>query len=126
MGEKIYVVTKGCYSDYHIITATTDYELAKKVKEKFTDGERDWDEVRIEAFQNAEMVLKPCWRVNFSNNGDVDRVYSVDMEIYADDLNVVDEFQNYLRVYVAADTEEDAIKIAAEQRAMFLAQKNGL
>ena len=36
---KIYVVTKGCYSDYHIITATTDEKLAYKIKEKFNgDG----------------------------------------------------------------------------------------
>ena len=32
---KIYVVTKGYYSDYHIITATTDKELAYRIEETF-------------------------------------------------------------------------------------------
>ena len=126
MGEKIYVVTKGCYSDYHIIAATMDYELAKKINEKFTDSERDWDEVRIEVFQNSELVLKPCWIVCFLKNGDIESVDSVNMEYYADKLNEVKEYRHYLYVHVAADTKEEAIKIAAEQRAMFLAQKNGL
>ena len=126
MGEKIYVVTKGIYSDYHIIAATTDYELAKKIKEKFTDSERDWDETRIEAFTNAELVLRPCWSVIFLESGDISSVCSVNMEYYADELNKVKEIRRCLYVHVAADTKEEAIKIAAEQRAMFLAQKNGL
>lgn len=126
MGEKIYVVTKGCYSDYHIIAATMDYELAKKIKEKFTDSERDWDEARIEVFPNAELVLKPCWIVRFLKSGDIENIDSANMEYYADELNEVHESHRSLYVHVAADTIEEAIKIAAEQRAMFLAQKNGL
>ena len=126
MCEKIYVVTKGIYSDYHIITATTDYELAKKIKEKFTDGDRDWDEARIEEFSNSELVLKPCWAVYFLESGDIKNVCSAEMDYYADELNEVFEGQRFLYVHVAADTEEEAIKIAAEQRAMYLAQKNGL
>lgn len=126
MCEKIYVVTKGIYSDYHIITATTDYELAKKIKEKFTDGDRDLDETRIEEFSNSELVLKPCWAVYFSESGDIKNVCSAEMDYYAHELNEVFEGQCFLYVHVAADTEEEAIKIAAEQRAMYLAQKNGL
>lgn len=41
----IYIVTSGIYSDYHIITATTDRESAEKIAEHFGAD--------IEEFENA-------------------------------------------------------------------------
>ena len=53
---KIYVLTKGCYSDYHIITATTDYELACKIKDRFDKINSEWsdEKVNIEIYEDAE------------------------------------------------------------------------
>lgn len=34
---KIYVITKGEYSDYHICTVATDYAKAQILQKKFSD-----------------------------------------------------------------------------------------
>jgi hypothetical protein len=67
-GMKIYVVTKGCYSDYHIITATTDKALAYQIKEKFNGG---YDKTHVEEYENAEVYLKPCFFLRFDKNGNI-------------------------------------------------------
>ncbi len=35
---KIYIITKGSYSDYHICNVTTDYDKAKRYKEAYSDN----------------------------------------------------------------------------------------
>ena len=44
---KIYVVTRGVYSDYHIITATTDKALAERIAKKF---DREYGDTSVEVF----------------------------------------------------------------------------
>lgn len=124
----IYVVTKGHYSDYHIISATLDKELAGKIAEKFSD---DCDECKVEEYPDAEVMLKPIWRVFFTTSGDVQNCYMSDSVYdYLEGLKGVVEtvYKRYydMIVYVEADNEEAAIKIAAEKRAQYLAEKNGL
>ena len=67
---KIYVVTKGCYSDYHIITATTDEELAYKIRDKFT-SDYSWGEAEVEVYEDAEIFMKPCYFLRFDKSGNV-------------------------------------------------------
>lgn len=124
----IYVVTKGSYSDYHIIGATTDLKNAKKIAKKFSD---DCDECRVEAFAEGETLLRNLWKVYFKTNGDVwlceqsdyhrdyyDQTRQIVNTVYKRDYDLI--------VTVEADNEEAAIKIAAEKRAVYLANKNGL
>ena len=125
----IYIVTKGKYSDYHVIAATTDRTVAEKIAKKFT-GEFVWDECRVEEFPDAEVMLRTVWKVYFKRNGDVWSCIESDSEYdYEDVGKIVDTV--YKRDYdmivkVEADTETDAIKIAAEKRAEYLAAKNNL
>lgn len=122
---KIYVVTKGCYSDYHIITATTDLKVAEAIKAKF-DGD-SWDETSIEVFENAKVMLRPLWFVDFKKDGTVRSVSEETNEYGYEILNQCKSRMNdEVFVYVTADTEKKAIKIAAEKRAEYLANKNGL
>ena len=124
---KIYVVTQGEYSDYHIITATTDKNIAEQIAKKF-NGSHSWNQTYIEEYEDAEMMLKPLYFIRFDKKGNV-------MECKFENSNYgYDEGSQKCRydcnkntfMYVTADTAEAAIKIGAERRAKFLAEQYGL
>lgn len=113
---KVYVVTKGEYDDYRIITATTDKDLANKIAEKFNN---EYNETRIEEFENAERKLLPFYRVEFDLVGDVLGIHMCDYEptdTYWDDYRS-------LTFYVQADDESDAVIIAKRHRIEYLEEK---
>ena len=120
---KIYVVTKGCYSYYHIITATTDEKLAYKIKEKFNGN--SYGKTDVEVFEDAEIFMKPCYFMRFDKSGNVIEFKERKEEYWYDEDDGEDSQGNFY-VSVVTDNEEKAIKIGAERRAMRLAQKNGL
>lgn len=123
---KIYVVTKGQYSDYHIVAATLDKEKAEKIAKRFSDK---WDDCAVEEYEDCEVDLRPYWDVRFKKGtSDIVRCeHSGIGEYYMDALNKFQiDINKNLRVIVAADTSEEAIKIASEKRAEYLAKKEGV
>ena len=124
---KIYVLTKGCYSDYHIITATTDYELACKIKDRFDKINSEWsdEKVNIEIYENAELYLKPNYFIRFDKQGNVVEAHEDTSEYGYDRYSGLDVKGGYFTT-ITTDNKESAIKIAAEKRAMFLAEKEGI
>ena len=120
---KIYVVTKGCYSDYHIITATTDEKLAYEIRDKFNGD--SWNEAYVETYEDAELFMKPCYFIRFDKDGNVIELKEMGSEYYYDQGYGIDVKENFY-VSVVADNKKAAIKIGAERRAMYLAQENGL
>jgi hypothetical protein len=123
---KIYVVTRGEYSDYHIITATTDKSVAEKVARKISDLSRYYS-ADAEVYEKAELYLKTGWRVVFDGHGCVSSISEFNSEYQYEDIgNIYPSRNGFLEVYVSADDEKAAIKIAAERRAKYLAQKEGL
>ena len=129
---KIYVVTKGGYSEYHIVTATTDREKAEKLAKKFSD---DCEDAEVEEYEDSDVYLRKLWYVRFNENGEVEKIKLESDAFYytSDKVNCVCYntcgcygiiYETW--VYVFADTEEEAIKIASEKRAEFLAKMNGL
>ena len=123
---KIYVVTQGEYSDYHIITATTDKDIAEQVAKKF-NGDR-WNETYIEEYDNAEIMLKPLFFMRFDKKGNVMECHLETSSYGYDPEYAVMKYDcnKNIFTYVVADTMEAAIKIAAERRAKFLAEEMGL
>lgn len=117
---KIYVVTKGDYSDYHIITATTDYEQAKKIAENFSD---EWDKAEVEVFENAEIYTKPCWDVRFNKFGEVEEVKRNSSEYSYERANAL--FHDGT-MCVTADAADAAVKIASEKYAQIKAKEAGI
>jgi hypothetical protein len=121
-----YAVTKGEYSDYHIITITTNKEKAEFLAKRFSDK---WDEAKVEEYTENEILFKPLWYVLFDHKGNVEyaRCESANSYAYVNYVNKPDySFCNKIRVYVTADDKESAIKIAAEKRAEFLAREEGV
>jgi len=120
---KIYVVTKGCYSDYHIITATTDENLADEIKEKFSSK---YEKAYVEVFENAELLLKPCFFLRFDRNGNVRETVCRSDNEYSYDCDYGIDVTGNFYISVVADNLESAIKIGAEKRAIYLAQQYGI
>lgn len=118
-----YVVTQGNYSCYHIVGVTSNRDTAEKIAAKFSD---DYDECRIETYVDGEVMLRPAFDVWFNKDGSVSSIGRCINEYDYKGLSVIEEYRRGLKVTVSADTEEAAIKIAAEKRAKWLAEQNGL
>ncbi len=121
---KIYVVTKGCYSDYHIITATTDEKLAYEIRDKFNGG--SYDETNVEMFEDAEVLMKPCYFLRFDKSGNVIESHEESKNEYGYEQSQGKDVCGNFYIHIPTDSMESAIKIGAEKRAMFLAQKEGI
>ena len=116
---KIYVVTDGIYSDYHIITATTDQATAAAIAKKFG--------AEIEEYENAEIMLHPLWFIRFDKNGAVIECREEKSDYGYEDAGLCKfDIHGHVFVSIVADTVERAIKAGAERRAMFLAEKEGV
>lgn len=124
---KIYVITKGEYSDYHICAVVKDYDKAQILQKKFSGnfGIAEIEEFDTEVY-NDVCADKDLYIIRFDKNGNVKNVYIEDdwdyfdpednpVNIYSNDNSVV--------VYVLAFNEESAIKIAAEKRAIELVKR---
>jgi hypothetical protein len=125
---KIYVVTKGCYSDYHIIAATTDEKKAQEIKNRFDE---DCDPADIEIFDDADICMRDIYSVYFK----YDMAYRAEKRQPNDDyaaslVNTVYTHGKPLEgrgvVYVAADSEDEAFKIACEKWAQHKAKEAGI
>lgn len=124
--SKVYVITAGEYSDYHICAVTLDPDNAEWLR-KFYDKDsytgaciEEFDTETVpERFKQGEKV----WRVVFCRRGDVEFCVECS-DNRADDIYML--VGGAVIVYVWAKDEKSAIKIAAERRAKYLAEKEGI
>jgi hypothetical protein len=117
---KIYVITNGEYSDYHVITATTNEKLAGEIAKKYNAD--------IEVYEDAASHLREVWFVKFDKSGNaVECRDESECEYSYENVGRCKEdcFGN-VYVSVFAKSQRGAIKAAAERRAKFLAEKFGI
>lgn len=115
---KIYIITKGSYSDYHICNVTTDYKKAKRYKEAYSDN---WGEACIEVYndgqngkENYYWVYNPVSNTaKISNYNDKERV-------------IKNRAGGIFSVNVYAPDEKHAIKKAQDMIAKYKAKQAGL
>ena len=112
---RVYVVTKGEYSGYHIITATTDPELAEAVRKRF--------DAEVEVFDKAELAVWPLWLVSFDRKGNVSYCVESSNDDYENSGSIHSSKSGEMWIWIAADSAERAVKTAAEKRAMFLVEE---
>lgn len=122
---KVYVITKGEYSDYHICAVATDYEKACILQKRFSDK---YDTAEIEEFDTEDFndiyAKKILYSVRFDSNGTVTNVYERDIDCFDPKDNPVQMcWGKEVLVYVFAFDKESAVKIAAEKRAMELSKR---
>lgn len=124
--NKVYIITKGSYSDYHICAATLDKNTAVKMAKKFSgDGWGDTviEEYVLDDFTEGDRFM---YCVTFGNYG-----ISCHFEEYEHTENIVYHKnartgEDCMIVYVKAQDEEHAIKIAQDRRAEYLANLEGV
>lgn len=130
---KVYVITSGEYSDYHICAVTLDDKKAKILKEKFDHD--DYTGASIEEFDtddyNGLLIGKNVYMIRFSKSGDVLTIINcTERGLYSIDVSACNAApymsDDVCIVHVMARSPEAAIKIAAERRAKYLAEKMSL
>ena len=132
---KIYIITKGEYSDYHICAATTDENTANNLLLLYRDK---WDEPQIEIYddESAKDVMQgySVWDVFICSKNMAFRACGRyrDIEI-PDNINQVerteywylcDENEDYT-ISVIAKSKEHAIKIAQDKFAEYKYNEQG-
>lgn len=123
--KKFYAVTKGEYSDYHIITITDDEETAYKLKAMYSD---DYSEAKVEVFENGLINTAPYWWINVGTNGiAMAKIVTIDDWLYPiEELNIVMEDDDIFYVLVNAKDCEHAKKIAYDLITKYKAEKAGI
>ena len=80
---KIYVITKGSYSAYHICAVATDYEKACILQKKFS---AKYEPAEIEEFDTEDFndifAEKNLYNVWFGSNGNMVQVFEEDMDYF--------------------------------------------
>lgn len=124
---KIYVITKGCYSDYHICAVATDKEKAELLADKFSDR---YDSAEIEEYDTdfSEVLLKfknlyTCWFYEKTKNINI---RERDLDCFEMDDLKVRRFSDGLYVKVNAENEQMALKKASDLFSKYRAEQQGL
>lgn len=115
---KIYIITKGSYSDYHICNVTTDYKKAKRYKEAYSDN---WWEACIEVHEDGENGKENyCWAYNPVSN-------TAKISEYNGKERVMKNREGKIySVYVYAPDKKHAAKKAQDMIAKYKAEQAGL
>lgn len=123
--KTIYVVTAGCYSDYHIEGVFDDRALAEKFLAIIADEDKEIEEWELNGLQE-EVANHPRLRpyfVRMKYDGSV-------VEAYHDELSRSSarsgedglDIRNNMFCNVFAENEEHAVKIANERRTQRIAE----
>lgn len=124
---KVYVLTSGCYSDYHICAVSLDPKKAEQLKKFYEKTE--YDEVEIEEYEADSYYDRiqsgySMYLVQFDRTGNVQWIKGNRTPGAA---IIYPTFSGRcINAEVWAKDEESAIKIAAEKRAKYLAEKEGI
>ena len=116
---KVYVITKGCYSSYHIVGVCLDKKKAKEIAEAVSEEPRSLYEARVEEYDTDAFVTGLKYYVSY-----VDGIWYAGIDDY-------DEHQsNYAysdkSFIVYAKDKEHAVKIAQDMRAEYIAKESGV
>lgn len=132
---KVYVIEKGEYSDRHVIGVTLDEEKAKYVVEEgnnrarksfwYCSNDYDYTEFEMDKFDELYNLYKNNYKM-FRVEKDLENKQITISETefddnYLDDPGIVRKtsYINSLSVYVLANTEEKALKIASDKFAEY-------
>lgn len=116
---KIYAITKGKYSDYHICALTIDKDKAEKIKRKYSDM---YEDTQIEEFEDGEgMDDNLYWEYLCSKND----CYISNPE-YGDEEEVCEYKGEIWGACLYAKDAEHARKKAQDMIAEYKARKEGI
>ena len=134
--DKVYIITAGSYSDYHIVAVFAD----KNEAERFRDAQNEkakWDsqECRIGEYPiGADISLagKELYCADENKRGEIYAYFAGEkIQDYSDEISIVKDDCGTLKCYIAVDMncdepEEHARKVAADLFAEYRARKEGI
>lgn len=112
---KIYVITDGEYSDYHVVAATTDKKKAEKIRREITDY-RFGCSARIEIYEDGEIGEEVYGVALVSKDGLIKDYWETDVD---GQPPVADYGCGYLVVVPVGDDVELIEKIARDKIAEY-------
>jgi len=119
--NKVYVVTAGCYSDYHIVAVFSTKEKAEEYI-AYHGTNNTLEEYELDKELDREVSL---WCVTFDlsdrEETEASRTQDPWEERFADTCQINPYSHNIIYFYVYADTSERAIKIAREHLGAIIA-----
>lgn len=125
---KIYVLTAGEYSDYHICGVTDNEEEAKKLKVRIDKEKIAWgcDDCNIEVYdtEDVQIVNKSSIYQVFLRTGKASQVEAEFMTAYLAQCDIYDRAIDVM--YVLSSSPEKAFKKACDIRAKTMAEKAGI
>jgi len=124
---KVYIVTEGSYSDYHIVGVFSTLEGAQIIYDSFIDI---YDRPNIEECNLDALKIYPRWDVRMDICGNTTHVSKCNNlweeekhRAYTIYKSFKDEAKLVLYLYnIVADNEQHAVKIANEMRILLLAK----
>ena len=122
--NKVYIITKGIYSDYHICAVTLSKTRAEKLKKLFSDG---WESAEIEEFVLDEAKPERTYGVMLSkSSGQFFRVALDEYDLRkSGEVNDWSDDEHYI-IWVKARCEDSAVKAAYDIYAQYKAKREGI
>ena len=124
--KKVYIITKGPYSDYHICAVAATKEIAEKLQKIYSED--SWSDATIEEYDlnEARDDVRVFYDVTFTNEkvSACFNEYSEKESIHFFKGNKCES--DRLIVCVRARDEDHAVKIAQDRRAEYLAKTEGI
>lgn len=117
--KKVYVVTRGEYSDYHIVAIFDTKEKAQECCAVFNDA--DVTEYELDSFGTHDEVYN--YKVYVSGDQVCNPGYIGDIPVYFKPNTIQRVNDSYLMIVMAKNVEH-ARKVAADKYAMFKAVKD--
>lgn len=127
MSKKVYIITRGDYSDYHICACFSTRKQAEERLHLYGDGDAEIEEWDLDkAIILPEGLIPWCVRMN-KNDGEVFTARHVPLDEFEDRNYITEEklrghfWYDTFEIYVLAKDEKHAIKIANEKRTQGIA-----
>lgn len=123
MSNIVYVITQGCYSDYHICAVTMDVDRARRLQKLFSDHYGNI--ANIEEFPLDEIQPEHVYGVTFSIC--THQLAHVKRDEYVwHSSGLIEEDYETVTIWVAAKNEDSAIKAAQDRYAQYRAEQEGI
>lgn len=122
---KHYVVTKGDYSDYHIIAVCSDREDAEAIARKFDEN---YENTCVEEYDDGKEVFieQICYFFKINRRGEIIDFRENSCEYFWENSKPSETINGDAYLYVLAKDEEHAKKIAVDRWSQWMARRKGL
>ena len=133
---KLYAVTKGEYSAYHIIALTADKDVAENLAKKFSNRTNmygdGFEEAQVEEYEDGVVLLdRDCYFVRVEN-GNVTEVvppntedtwFFEEEELYNNSVEPMRSETNGYYTHVLARDADEAAKIGKDRVMQYIASR---